>query len=117
MSWGFDYCPYCDSDIEPDEIFEMSEVDGNEYMESIDCPHCGQHIRASLAFRPYITLVSEEDFLFNEEMDKERFEERLKETNDKWYIEYLESELAKIEKHIGIAKQNIRENEEMAKNE
>lgn len=48
MSLYGDWCPYCEEDLEPEDLFEVCDCSGNETDELFQCPHCHKVFRASL---------------------------------------------------------------------
>lgn len=73
-----DYCPYCDAEIEIDEVVELCDINGNEQDVLVECPNCGKFIRASFETRIHMSLTSEEYYLENLKYQRENYEKTLK---------------------------------------
>ena len=97
---GSDFCPYCNNEISPEDVFETSDVRGNETDESVECPNCGKSIRASLEPILYVYLSSEEDHLDCLNDRKESLEERLENNSDERFIDFYKSDLKEINGEI-----------------
>lgn len=108
-----DYCPYCKAEIEPDEVVEVCNLDGDEQDELVECPSCGKHIRANFERVLHMSLVSEEDYLENLKNQKERYEETLKTEFGQKSKDFMEYMIEKADKEIEAAKRNIEENKEI----
>lgn len=109
----FDYCPYCDHEIEVTDVFEISEVNGNENAELIECPNCGKMIRADLEPRISMTLYSEEDYLDDCIRLKNSYKEELKTDYGKDNKEFYEYRLKQIIDEIKQVNENIKYNNEV----
>lgn len=107
-----DYCPYCDAELEPDELVLVGDLDGDEQDELVECPNCGKHIRAS--FEPVLcmSLESEEDYLVNLEHQKENYR-NLQSGYGQEFKDSFEMMIREVEEKIAKAKANIKENEEL----
>ncbi|MCW6678180.1 hypothetical protein NH286_03305 [Anaerococcus sp. NML200574] len=110
---GSDFCPYCNHEINPEDIFETSEVSGNETDESVECPNCGKSIRASLEPILYVYLSSEEDHFSWLNSRKESLEERLENNPDERFIDFYKSDLKQINGEIEESREIIKNNEEL----
>lgn len=110
---GSDFCPYCDHEINPEDIFETSEVSGNETDESVECPNCGKSIRASLEPILCVNLSSEEDHLSWLDSRKESLEERLENNSDERFINFYKSDLREINGEIAESREIIKNNKEL----
>lgn len=108
-----DYCPYCKTELEPDELVEVCELDGDEQDELVECPNCGKHIRANFEAILSMSLMSEEDYLKDLKKRKEGYEETLKTEYGQNCKEFFEYMIEKVDKEIEMAKQNIAENKEV----
>lgn len=105
-----DYCPYCDAELEPDELVLVGDLDGDEQDELVECPNCGKHIRAS--FEPVLcmSLTSEEYYLRQLEREKESYKKRLKSEDDQEGKDFYEMMVKEVDEKIAEAKVNIEEN-------
>lgn len=110
---GSDFCPYCGHEIEPDEVVEVCELDGDEQDELVECPNCGKHIRANFEAVLSMTLVSEEDYLKILENRKEGYEKTMKTEFGQKSKDFYEMMIEEVDKEIEAAKRNIEENKEM----
>lgn len=108
-----DYCPYCKTELEPDELVEVCELDGDEQDELVECPNCGKHIRANFERVLHMSLTSEEYYLENLKNRKEGYEETLKTEFGQKSKDFIEYMIEKVDKEIEMAKQNIAENKEV----
>ena len=107
---GSDYCPYCDYEISPEDVFEIADVSGNEVDELVDCPNCGKFIRASLEPLLTVDLSSEEDRLSDLNDRKELLEDMMENDPDKRFINFYKDELSKLEREIKKSKGIIKDN-------
>ncbi len=107
----FDYCPYCDHEIEVNDVFEISEITGNENAELIECPNCGKMLRADLEPRISMTLYSEEDYLDDCIRLQNSYKEELK--TEKFNKEFYEYRLREITDEIKQINENIKYNDEV----
>lgn len=103
----FDFCPYCDHEIEVSDVFEISEINGDEKAELIKCPNCGKILRADLEPIISINLYTEDKYLDDCKRLKNRYKEKLKtkfgEDNKDFYeyrINQMTSEIKQINKNI-----------------
>lgn len=110
---GSDYCPYCGHEIEPDEVVEVCDLDGDAQDELVECPSCGKHIRSNFEMVLHMSLISEEDYLENLKSRKESYEKTLKTEFGQKSKDYLEYMIEKVDEEIETAKRNIAENMEM----
>lgn len=110
---GSDYCPYCGHEIEPDEVVEVCDLDGDAQDELVECPSCGKHIRANFERVLHMSLISEEDYLEELKYRKEGYEESLKTEFGQKSKDFLEYMIEKVDEEIEAAKRNISENKEM----
>lgn len=110
---GSDFCPYCNHEISPEDVFETSDVSGNETDESVECPNCGKSIRASLEPILYVYLSSEEDHLSWLDSRKESLEERLENNSDERFINFYKSDLREINGEIAESREIIKNNKEL----
>ena len=110
---GSDFCPYCGHEIEPDEVVEVCELDGDEQDELVECPNCGKHIRANFEAVLSMTLVSEEDYLKILENRKEGYEKTMKTEFGQKSKDFYEMMIEEVDKKIEAAKRNIEENKEI----
>lgn len=111
-----DYCPYCNHEIEPDDVVEVCDMNGNEQNELVECPNCGKHIRASFEPRIDMSLVSEEDYLEQLERKKEEYKKR-KSKDDQAFKDYYEMMIKEVDEKIVEAKANIEENKNQEEEE
>lgn len=109
----FDYCPYCDHKIEVSDVFETSEVTGNENAELIECPNCGKMLRADLEPRISMTLYSEEDYLNDCIRLKNSYEQELKTDYGKDNNNFYEYRLREITDEIKQVNENIKYNNDV----
>lgn len=107
----FDFCPYCDHKIEVSDVFETSEVTGNENAELIECPNYGKMLRADLEPRISMTLYSEDEYLNDCIWLKDRYKENLK--TEKYNKEFYEYKLRQITDEIKQVNENIKYNNEV----
>lgn len=107
----FDYCPYCDHEIEVNDVFEISEITGNENAELIECPNCRKMLRADLEPRISMTLHSEEDYLDDCVRLQNSYKEELK--TEEYNKEFFEYRLQQITDEIKQANENIKYNNEV----
>lgn len=105
-----DYCPYCGHEIEPNDVVEVCDMNGNEQNELVECPNCGKHIRASFEPRIDMSLVSEEDYLEYLERKKEEYKKILKSKDGQAFKDYYEMMIKEVDEKIAKAKANIEEN-------
>lgn len=105
-----DYCPYCKAELEPGELVEVCELDGDEQDELVECPNCGKHIRANFERVLHMSLVSEEDYLEDLKNRKESYEETLKTEFGQKSKDFIEYMIEKVDEEIETAKRNIEEN-------
>lgn len=107
---GSDFCPYCEAEIEIDEVVEVCDMNGNEQDELVECPNCGKHIRAS--FEPVLcmSLESEEDYLEQLEYQKENYKKTLKSEYGQTCKDFYEMMIDEVDEKIAEAKANIEEN-------
>lgn len=110
---GSDYCPYCGHEIEPDEVVEVCDLDGDAQDELVECPNCGKHIRANFERVLHMSLISEEDYLEDLKNRKESYEETLKTEFGQKSKDFMEYMIEKVDKEIEAAKRNIEENKEV----
>lgn len=110
---GSDYCPYCDYEIAPEDVFEVGDIRGNEQNESVECPNCGKFIRASLEPILTVGLSTEEVYLSYLSDRKEWLEDKLENDPDKRFINFYKDELSEIEREIKESRENIKINEEL----
>ena len=108
-----DYCPYCDYEIVPRDVFEITDVSVNEVDESVECPNCGKFIRASLEPLLTVGLSTEEAYLSYLSDRKEWLEDKLENDPDKRIINFYKDELSEIEREIRESRENIKINEEL----
>ena len=110
---GSDFCPYCEAEIEIDEVVEVCDMNGNEQDELVECPNCGKHIRANFEPRIDMSLASEEDYLEYLERKKEEYKKILKSKDGQAFKDYYEMMIKEVDEKIAKAKANIEENEEI----
>ncbi|WP_311481053.1 hypothetical protein [uncultured Anaerococcus sp.] len=110
---GSDYCPYCGHEIEPDEVVEVCDLDGDAQDELVECPSCGKHIRANFEKVLHMSLVSEEYYLENLKLQRRNYERELKTEYGQECKDFIECMIEKVDKEIETAKRNISENKEM----
>ena len=108
-----DFCPYCDYEIAPEDVFEIADASGIEVDESVECPNCGKSIRASLEPVLTVGLSSEEDYLSYLSDRKKRLEYRLENDPDKRFINFYKDELSEIEREIKESEEIVKENKEL----
>ena len=108
-----DYCPYCGGEIEPSDVFETSDVSGNEVDELVECPNCSKLIRASLEPRLHIYLTSEDDYLFYLLSRQESTVQLLIAHEDKYYKGYYIDRLNEVNREIEQVRKNIKFNNEV----
>lgn len=107
---GSDYCPYCDAEIDPDDVVEVTDLGGDEQDELVECPNCGKHIRANFEPRLCMSLVSEEDYLEQLEYQKENYKKNLQSEYKQEWKDYYELMIKEVDEKIAEAKANIEEN-------
>lgn len=105
-----DYCPYCDAELEIDEVVELCDINGNEQDQLVECPNCGKFIRASFETRIHMSLLSEEDYLEQLEHQKEIYEENLKTEYGQKSKDFFELMIDEVNREIEEAKVNIEDN-------
>ena len=105
-----DYCPYCDAEIEIDDVVEVTDLNGNEQDELVECPNCGKHIRAS--FEPILcmSLTSEEYYLENLKQQRENYERELKTEYGQEGKDFYEWMIEEVNEKIAEANVNIEDN-------
>lgn len=108
-----DYCPYCDSEIEIDDVVEITDLNGNEQDQLVECPNCGKFIRASFETRIHMSLVSEEDYLEQLEHQKEIYEENLNTEYGQKSKDFFEFMIDEVNRKKEMAKLHIEQNEEI----
>lgn len=109
----FDYCPYCDHEIEVYDVFEISDVTGNENAELIECPNCGKMLRADLELRTSMTLYSEEDYLDDCTRLQNSYKEELKTDYGKDNNNFYEYRIKQLTDEIKQVHENIKYNNEV----
>ena len=107
---GSDYCPYCDAEIDPDDVVEVTDLGGDEQDELVECPNCGKHIRASFELALCISLTSEEYYLENLKLQRRNYERELKTEYGQESKDYFEMLIKEVDEKIAKAKVNIEEN-------
>ena len=107
---GSDYCPYCGHEIEPDEVVEVCDLDGDAQDELVECPSCGKHIRANFEKVLHMSLVSEEYYLENLKLQRRNYERELKTEYGQESKDYFEMLIKEVDEKIAKAKVNIEEN-------
>lgn len=110
---GSDFCPYCNHEINPEDVFETSDVRGNEQDELVECPNCGKSIRASLEPILYVYLSSEEDYLDYLNDRKKSLEEWLENNPDERFDDFYKSEIKEINGEIEESREIIKNNKEL----
>lgn len=110
---GSNYCPYCDHEIDPEDVFEIGDVEGNEVDESVECPNCGKFIRASLEHILTVDLFSEEDYLSCLSYRKELLEHEMENDPGERFINIYKDELSEIEREIKESEEIVKENKEL----
>lgn len=108
-----DFCPHCDREIKPSDVFELSDVSGNEVDELIECPNCGKLIRANLETSLHISLTSEDDYLFYLLSRQESTVQLLIAHEDKDYKGYYIDRLNEINREIEQVRKNIKFNNDV----
>lgn len=108
-----DYCPYCDAEIEIDEVVELCDINGNEQDELVECPNCGRFIRASFETTIHMSLLSEEDYLEQLEHQKEIYEENLKTEYGQKSKDFFEMMIDEVNRKIEGAELRIERNKEI----
>ena len=109
----FDFCPYCDHEIKVSDVFEMSEITGNETAELVECPNCGKMLRANLEPKISITLYAEEDYLDDCEALKTRYEQELNTEFGQDNKDFYEYKLDQITDEIKQVNDNIKYNDKV----
>ena len=112
-----DYCPYCNHEIEPDDVVEVTDLGGDEQDELVECPNCGKHIRANFEPRLCMSLVSEEDYLKQLEYQKENYKKTLKSEYGQKCKDFYEMMIDEVDEKIAEAKANIEENKNQEEEE
>lgn len=110
---GSDFCPYCNHEINPEDVFEIGDVRGNEEDEPVECPNCGKSIRASLEHILHVYLSSEEDHLDYLNDRKKSLEERLENNPDERFDDFYKSEIKEINGEISESREIIKNNKEL----
>ena len=105
-----DYCPYCDAELNLDDVVEITDLNGNEQDELVECPNCGKHIRASFEPMLCMSLTSEEYYLENLKLQRRNYERELKSEYGQEYKDYYEMMIKEVDEKIAEAKANIEEN-------
>lgn len=105
-----DYCPYCDAEIGPHDVVEVTDLDGDEQDELVECPNCGKHIRANFEPRLCMSLASEEYYLENLKLQRQNYERTLKTEYGQENKDYFGVLIKEIDEKIAEAKANIEEN-------
>ena len=108
-----DSCPHCDMEIKPSDVFELSDVSGNEVDELIECPNCGKLIRANLGTSLHISLTSEDDYLWYLLSRQESTVQLLIAHEDKYYKGYYIDRLNEINREIEQVRKNIKFNNDV----
>lgn len=108
-----DYCPYCDYEIEIDEVEEVCDLDGDEQDQLVNCPNCGKFIRASFETRIHMSLVSEEDYLEQLEHQKEIYEKNLNTEYGQKSKDFFEFMIDEVNRKIEGAELRIEHNKEV----
>lgn len=107
-----DYCPYCDAEIGPHDVVEVTDLDGDEQDELVECPNCGKHIRASFELALCISLASEEYYLENLKLQRRNYERELKTEYGQESKDFYEAMIKEVDEKIAEAKSNIEENKD-----
>lgn len=107
-----DYCPYCGHEIEPNDVVEVCDMDGNEQDELVECPNCGKYIRASFETRICMSLMSEEDYLEQLEYQKENYKKNLQSEYGQKCKDFFEMMIDEVDRKIDGAKFRIEKNNE-----
>lgn len=105
-----DYCPYCDAELNLDDVVERTDLNGNEQDELVECPNCGKHIRASFEPMLCMSLTSEEYYLENLKLQRRNYERELKTEYGQESKNYFEMLIKEVDEKIAEAKSNIEEN-------
>lgn len=100
MSLYSEYCPYCDEEIEIDDLFEICECSGDECDELKQCPHCHKVFRASLEPALMLNIQSEEDYLKWLKEDKKIYQKFLNAEVDNKGKEYWKERIDERERDI-----------------
>jgi len=113
MSLYGDYCPYCDGELEPDDVVELSDLRGEEEDIQTVCKHCYRNIRAHIYFEPVVLLKKEEDRID----DIKQYKKRLLQTETDYpdYSWWVPDEIKRLDRDIEESKKLIDENNEMEK--
>ncbi len=109
----FDFCPYCDHEIEVSDVFEISEINGDEKAELVECTNCGKMLRADLEPKISITLYAEEDYLDDCETLKARYEQELKTEFGQANKDFYEYKIDQITDEIKQVNDNIKYNDKV----
>ncbi len=110
MSLYGDWCPYCDEEIEAEDLFEVCDCRGDESDELKQCPHCHKVLRTSLESVLSLSIQSEEDYLQYLKYREKQLIDRIKHSGDKEYISFYKEELATIQKDIEESRKNVEKN-------
>lgn len=108
-----DYCPYCDAELEIDEVVELCDINGNEQDQLVECPNCGKFIRASFETRIHMSLTSEEYYLDQLEHKKEIYEENLKTEYGQKSKDFFGLMIDEVNREIEGAELRIERNKEI----
>ena len=98
-----DYCPYCGVELEPDEVVEVTDIDGDEQARLVECPNCGKHIRASFELVLCMSLTSEEYYLENLKLQRRNYERELKTEYGQESKDYFEMLIKEVDGKISEA--------------
>lgn len=110
---GSDYCPYCEVELEPDEVVEVTDLDGDEQEQLVECPNCGKYIIASFELVLCMSLTSEEYYLENLKLQRQNYERELKTEYGQESKDYFGMLIKEVDEKIAEAKANIKENNEL----
>lgn len=111
MSLYGDWCPYCEEDLDPEDLFEVCDCSGNETDELFQCPNCHKVFRASLESVLSLSIQSEEDYLQYLKYREKQLIDRIKLCVDKEYTSFYKEELATIQKDIEKSRKYVEKNE------
>lgn len=113
MSLTSDYCPYCDYELDYDDVFEPADINGTEEDIEVECSSCGRIMRASIEIEPHLSLMSEDDYLENLKRLREGAVARLGDRYFKDYKHLVLEDIEKLTKEIEQVKKNLKINSEV----
>lgn len=110
MSLYGDWCPYCNGEIEVEDLFEVCDCSGNEVDELFQCPHCHKVFRASLEPVMTLSIQSEENYLEWLLKDNENNKRLLKNEVDNYGKIYWRDRIDERKKDIEESRKNVEKN-------